>query len=173
MLLDPSTSNTRRRAAIGVELTPRDTSGEQPSQEVATYPFVERFERSSFPAVHARVVYLSKANLRDTRMLRLQRISLRCYGLEITRTDGTIDILGQWNPSLPDCITVLHEESTKNVLETIGFVCSDDPDIRRNFCKDILVNPTKTSRQLYKVQNLSEVRGSPCSFAKPFMLTLI
>jgi hypothetical protein len=53
-----------------------------------------------------------------------QRRGDRCTGMKIDREDGSIDILGQWDPANKQTITLLFEK-TIEPLPTVSFVFSD------------------------------------------------
>lgn len=56
-------------------------------------------------------VMQSTATLDDISNLQVRKVGLRCMGLRILHGDGTIEILGQWDPADPTSISTLYDVS--------------------------------------------------------------
>lgn len=56
---------------------------------------------------------LTKASIMGIRRLRTNRERPHCKGLLIERHDGTVDVLGAWDPANPSGIETIYDEATQ------------------------------------------------------------
>jgi hypothetical protein len=136
IFIDPSTYRRAGEDAVGVELHLKNGTYGAKVQPTAVLPVLDDIERTSFAQMRAGLAYLSTANLCNLKTLKLQRVGSRCTGLLIHRSDDSIDILGQWDPTKVDAIETVYDQDTNAPPHTVTFVFSDDPKPHRRYVKD-------------------------------------
>lgn len=148
IFFDTSTIREYGVSTIGVQLQRQPIDGGNSGvndysaqSQVVVLPSKKGFEPGDFALTHQDDTWLTKAHLRDVMWLKVQKIGPRCVGLQIRRTDHSIDILGQWDPSSTATIkTLLNDENDEGVLESITFVYSDAKEPHERYVRDIIVN---------------------------------
>ena len=136
LFVDPTTAKRSCLKTLGVVCTPEN--GIQPLREPRNiYLPMATAGPGTFIDRHLRTAFLSKAFLKDTKILKVQRHYVQCTGLLIIHHDGQIETLGQWDPSDVDATTTLFEASSCERLNSLTFVFSENPDPCRQYVVDI------------------------------------
>lgn len=65
--------------------------------------------------------FTSVANFENVRSLHLQKRGFRCVGLLITRQDGCVDVLGQWDPTYTKQTSLLYD-GAEGPLDAVTFI---------------------------------------------------
>lgn len=176
--IDPSTSEPKSFTTIGVTTEPLPSSESPVRQQrpMAVSQFVNT-DRHSFQGRNCRTAFMTKAHLLDVEVLKLQRVRGRCVGMFIGRRNGTVDILGQWDPANVDATSTLYERC-QGSLNTLTFAFSNKgSDARERYVEDILLQGTDlpANKPSFTWSNLEMVRTHirRCSYFQsplPFQL---
>lgn len=122
---------------------------------------------SPFPEEILGTTFFTKHNLLYVRNLKVQRSGSRCMGLLIERGDGSIDVLGQWNPMRQNTTTTLYSREMNRPLQSITFIYSgNDAHVIEKHVEDIVLNESETTKPSFRLEELSEVfqaRSGYCS----------
>lgn len=132
-------NSTHTLGCIGATYKTRPQSLHREEKQISV-PARMPVQSASFLDFHNRVAHLSETHLRNVRSLEVQRRGERCIGLKITRDDGQVEVLGQWNPSAVDSIAIIHSGQQPS-LRTLSFVLSGQQHADNGyqaFAKDIL-----------------------------------
>jgi hypothetical protein len=111
-------------------------------------------------------MFVSKASLEGVVCLRTQKSYGRCIGLYVEHGNGTIEVLGQWDPA--DKIYELWEDRSGGKLDAVTFVLSDLDRVIDRLVEDIVVgrddgitNPTFVWDDTTKVSRAVTLSPTP------------
>lgn len=155
---DPFPAVSKALKTIGVVLEPsKQPPNTQDEAPKVTLPMQVRLDSSFFLDSNPWTAFTNYASFAEVKLLRMQKIDRRCTGLLGEFWDDQLPrILGQWDPSKTDAISMLHNSEIDGPLNTLTFVYSDVSQ-RAGYVTEIVPNRPGPERHHYQWENLNEV----------------
>lgn len=160
MFCDAIKSDSKRLGGLGTiwEPNPQDTSKPLPTPPVPTIEMANPKWRSIWKAAPLR--FLNKAAFYGATTLYVQKREHRYLGIMAKMKDGSRTILGQWDPSQTENISVLYEEQRNGVLDKITLILTGKYG-NRQYVEDIILGDYEGTDFCFTWSDLSMVCCEP------------
>lgn len=137
IFINPTSTVGNGIGSLGVTLEHDDQVFEHDSYK---FPDIDTEQTCGFyhRAIFTELEFLNKARFIDVQLLRLQQIGDRCIGIRIDHYDGTVEVLGQWDPADTETISLLYN-SRDGPLSALLFEFSAPGSIALRYVKNIRV----------------------------------